>query len=225
MIIEIGVIDDPNGVAALQDQVATLEWRDGAQTAGSMAKTVKRNLQAVLEDGEGPALRKTIMRCLADNALLKMAARPRRYSNILISKTSNGGYYGPHVDNALMGSEGARMRSDLSFTLFLNEPNAYEGGELIVHGPSISHSIKGKAGQLVLYPSSSIHEVRPVTAGERLVCVGWIESLVADTDQRGVLFDLEACRAELRKTSQSDAATLLRLDKAIANLSRMWSLP
>lgn len=117
------------------------------------------------------------------------------------------------------------MRSDLSFTLFLNEPDAYEAGELIVHGPSVSPSIKGKEGQLVLYPSSSIHEVRPVTAGERLVCVGWIESLVADTDERGVLFDLEACRAELRKIDNGNPGTLLRLDKAIASLSRMWSQP
>jgi PKHD-type hydroxylase len=133
------------------------------------------------------------------------------------------GRYGAHVDNALMGKGAQRLRTDLSFTMFLTPPGEYEGGELVIHAAGMTQEMKGEAGYLVLYPSGSIHEVKPVTRGERIVCVGWIESLVADAGQREMLFDLENLRAALRQKLPAQSAELLTLDKTIANLLRMWA--
>jgi PKHD-type hydroxylase len=141
----------------------------------------------------------------------------------LISKTGVDGRYGAHVDNALMGKGAQRLRTDLSFTMFLTPPGEYEGGELVIHAAGMTQEMKGEAGYLVLYPSGSIHEVKPVTRGERIVCVGWIESLVADAGQREMLFDLENLRAALRQKLPAQSAELLTLDKTIANLLRMWA--
>ena len=141
----------------------------------------------------------------------------------MISRTEGEGHYGAHVDNAMMGGGEARMRTDLSFTLFLSDPGEYEGGELMVHAAGMTQSIKGKAGELVLYPSSSIHEVREVTSGTRVVAVGWIESMIRDAAQREMLFDLENLRVSLRGSLPSGSAELLTLDKTIGNLLRMWA--
>ncbi len=122
-----------------------------------------------------------------------------------------------------MGKGGARLRTDLSFTLFLTPPGEYDGGELVIHAAGMTQELKGEAGYLVLYPSSSIHEVKPVTRGERIVCVGWIECLIADGAQREMLFDLENLRTALRRQLPAQSAELLTLDKTIANLLRMWA--
>lgn len=225
MILVINALDDAAHLAALHERIAMLEWRDGRETAGAVARAVKRNLQAALDSTPGRALHDELSRLIADNPVLKTAAQPRRISPLLISKTADGGHYGAHVDNALMGKGAQRLRSDLSFTLFLTPPADYDGGELVVHTAGITQELKGEAGHVVLYPSSSIHEVRPVTRGTRIVCVGWIESLVADQAQREMLFDLENLRAALRQQLPSQSAELLTLDKTIANLLRMWAHP
>lgn len=226
MILSISAIDDAAQLLAVQELITGLTWQDGSKTAGKVAQTVKRNEQAVMEGPQGQAMRQAVLPHIIENPILRSAARPRRFAHLIVSKTKDGGFYGPHVDNALMGQGNARMRSDLSFTLFLTPPDEYDGGELVVHSASTTQSIKAAAGQLVLYPSSSIHEVRPVTRGERVVCIGWIESLIADPTQRELLFDLENARNSLGKSLPSNATgELLRLDKTIANLSRMWSLP
>ncbi|MEM8726943.1 MAG: Fe2+-dependent dioxygenase, partial [Pseudomonadota bacterium] len=192
---------------------------------GTTAKAVKDNSQAVMTDQAGQALRQTLLPHIAQNSVLLSAARPRRFSHFLISKTENGGQYGQHVDNAMMGAGEARMRSDLSFTLFLSPRDSYEGGELVIHEAGMSQAIPGEMGQLVLYPSTSIHEVRPVISGVRHVCVGWIESLISDGAQRELLFDLDNTRASLRAAGDVDPAIMLALDKSIANLLRMWARP
>lgn len=222
MILSINAIDDAAQIAALRDRLDALAWRDGRATAGSVARAVKRNEQAIMSDAAGRAIEQALMPFIADNPVLKAAARPRRFSTLMISKTRDGGHYGPHVDNAIMGSAGGRLRTDLSFTLFLTPPEDYEGGELAVHSSGMIQRIKGEAGQLVLYPSSSIHEVTPVTSGERIVCVGWIESMIADPASRELLFDLENLRVSLRQSLPMTAPELLTLDKSIANLIRMW---
>ena len=200
-----------------------LEWRDGRETAGAVAREVKRNLQAAMDSAPGRALHDELSRLIEDNAVIKAAAQPRRFSPLLISKTGVDGRYGAHVDNALMGKGAQRLRTDLSFTMFLTPPGEYEGGELVIHAAGMTQEMKGEAGYLVLYPSGSIHEVKPVTRGERIVCVGWIESLVADAGQREMLFDLENLRAALRQKLPAQPAELLTLDKTIANLLRMWA--
>ena len=229
MILVIHVIPEADHLAAIAERIALLEWRDGRETAGASARKVKRNEQAAMNSAAGRALQDEISGILADSPVVRAAARPRRVSSLVISRTGVGGHYGAHVDNALMGSArngGAkRLRTDLSFTLFLTPPGEYEGGELVVHTAGITQELKGEAGHLVLYPSGSIHEVKPVTRGTRIVCIGWIESLVADQGQREMLFDLENLRAALRLALPSQSAELLTLDKTIANLLRMWAHP
>jgi PKHD-type hydroxylase len=223
MILVINALDDAAHLAALQERIGMLEWRDGRETAGAVAREVKRNLQAAMDSAPGRALHDELSRLIEDNAVIKAAAQPRRFSPLLISKTGVDGRYGAHVDNALMGKGAQRLRTDLSFTMFLTPPGEYEGGELVIHAAGMTQEMKGEAGYLVLYPSGSIHEVKPVTRGERIVCVGWIESLVADAGQREMLFDLENLRAALRQKLPAQSAELLTLDKTIANLLRMWA--
>ncbi|MEM9501644.1 MAG: Fe2+-dependent dioxygenase [Pseudomonadota bacterium] len=222
MILTIAAIEDNVQIDRLRAGVAELSWRDGRATAGTVAKQVKRNEQAVLSDDTGKRLCNQLSKIISGNPVVKAAARPKRFSNLMISKTTDGGRYGPHVDNALMGTGEARLRTDLAFTLFLTPPKDYDGGELVIHAAGMTQRVKGEAGELVLYPASSIHEVRPVSGGERIVCVGWIESLIADATQRELLFDLENLRATLRQSLPPQSAELLTLDKSVANLLRMW---
>lgn len=225
MILVINAIPDASHLAAIAERIALLEWRDGRETAGSVAREVKRNEQAALEGTAGRALQEELTRIVDDNSVVRAAALPRRFSPLIVSRTGVEGKYGAHVDNALMGQGARRLRTDLSFTLFLTPPGDYDGGELVVHTAGMTQEIKGEAGYLVLYPSGSIHEVKPVTRGTRIVCVGWIESLVADPAQREMLFDLENLRTALRGQLSSQSAELLTLDKTIANLLRMWAHP
>lgn len=223
MIVKIAAFTDEALIAKLTKMLAKLEWRDGRETAGAVAKQVKRNLQAIVTDEAGRAIRTELGPLIADNRVVKAAARPRRISPLMISKTGDGGHYGAHVDNALMGKGANRIRTDMSFTLFLSNSADYEGGELVVHTAGLTQVIKGDWGQLVLYPSTSIHEVKPVTKGERIVCVGWIESLIGDPTQRELLFDLENLRTSLRQKLDHQSPELLTLDKSMSNLMRMWA--
>ncbi len=225
MIIKIAAFTDEERIASLTDMLGALDWRDGRETAGKIAAQVKRNLQARVDTDAGRAIRAELKPLIAENSVVKAAARPRRISPLIISKTRDGGYYGPHVDNALMGKGANRIRTDLSFTLFLSNSADYEGGELIVHNAGVTQTVTGEWGQLVLYPSTSVHEVRPVIRGERVVAVGWIESLVADSAQRELLFDMDNLRSSLRARLEAQSPELLALDKAMANLLRMWSQP
>jgi PKHD-type hydroxylase len=184
---------------------------------------VKRNLQAAMATSAGRRVQDELLPIIAENTVVKAAAQPRRMSPLIISKTGVGGHYGAHVDNALMGKGAARLRTDISFTLFLTPPGDYDGGELVIHTAGMTQELKGEAGYLVLSLSGSIHEVKPVTRGARIVCVGWIESMIADPGQREMLFDLENLRTALRQQLPSQSAELLTLDKTIANLLRMWA--
>jgi PKHD-type hydroxylase len=225
MILVIDAIPDAGHLAAIAERIGLLAWRDGRETAGSVARQVKRNQQAVMNSTAGRALQDEIGDILSDHPILKAAAQPRGFSPLLISKTGEAGRYGPHVDNALMGRGGKRIRTDLSFTLFVTPPAEYDGGELVIHAAGMTQEVKGEPGHLVLYPSGSIHEVRPVTRGERIVCVGWIESMIADQARREMIFDLENLRATLRQALPGQSSELLTLDKTIANLLRMWAQP
>ncbi|PLK23612.1 Fe2+-dependent dioxygenase [Porphyrobacter sp. TH134] len=225
MILVVDAIPDAGDLAAIAERIALLDWRDGRETAGSVARQVKRNEQGAMNSTAGRALQNDLGRAIADHPVIKAAAQPRRFSPVIISRTGVGGKYGAHVDNALMGRGSARLRTDLSFTLFLTPPAEYDGGELVIHTAGVTQTVKGEAGTLVLYPSGSIHEVAPVTRGMRIVCIGWIESLVADAAQREMLFDLENLRASLRAALPGQSPELLTLDKTMANLLRMWARP
>jgi PKHD-type hydroxylase len=226
MLLMISAITDELHLAAIRERLAMLDWRDGRSSAGPVAREVKHNLQAVMDSTAGRALAEQLHCAIVDNPVVRAAAQPRRLAPLIISKTGEGGHYGPHIDNALMaGRQHDRIRADLAFTLFLAAPDDYDGGELVIHNAGQTQEIKGEVGKMVLYPASSIHEVRPVTKGERIVCVGWIESLIADPANREILFDLENLRAALRTSLPVQSEASLTLDKTIANLMRLWARP
>lgn len=221
MILVAGQVLDAPALAWTRDRLAELSWRSGEETAGPAARAVKRNEQVDLASAEGEALEAFVRRRILDHPMIRAAARPRRMSRLLFSRTVVDGGYGAHVDNAVMGAEAGRLRSDVSFTLFLSPLEAYDGGALRIDDPLADRHIRLAAGDLVLYPSGAIHEVEPVVRGERLACVGWIESQVRDAAAREVLWDLETARAAW--PASADARGRLQLDKAIGALLRRWA--
>ncbi|MEM1105608.1 MAG: Fe2+-dependent dioxygenase [Pseudomonadota bacterium] len=223
MLITIDGLLGEEGRADMSALVETLAWKDGAKTAGRTARQVKHNQQADLSSRTGAKLREQITAALLAHPVFQAAAQPRRLSHLIVSKTGSGGGYGLHVDNAFMGAGEARLRTDLSFTLFLTDPAQYSGGELAIEHAGYRQSVKLEAGSLVLYPSTHLHEVRPVTEGERIVCVGWIESHVPDAGAREILFDLENLRASLAATHGAQSPERLILAKTISNLLRRFS--
>jgi PKHD-type hydroxylase len=215
MLLPIADILTPEDLAAIAGRLVGLAFTDGKATAGSVARAVKANEQATGEDAA--ALRDFLLSAVKRHPLLEAAARPARFGPTLISRYQPGMTYGRHVDNPFM--EG--IRSDLSFTLFLSDPETYDGGELALDLPGGTQSIKLPAGCLVLYPSTTIHEVTAVTRGKRLAFVGWIESRVRGADQREALFDLANARAMVSREIVGGEAGLL-LQKLEANLLRWW---
>ncbi len=223
MLLTIGEVLSPDQLTQVREDLALLSWRNGAETAGRQARAVKQNLQADLSSRAGAAVRRRLDSILQSHPVLNSAARPKCFSPVLISRTPAGGGYGAHIDNAFMGAGQNRLRTDLAFTLFLSAPDEYEGGELVIDRPGESQSVKLKAGDLVLYPATYLHAVQPVTAGERLACVGWIESLVRQACDREILFDLENLKAGLADHFEPDSAERLIAAKLFSNLLRRLS--
>ncbi len=208
---------DRHGVAAIRDFAAGAAFEDGRKTAGRYAREVKANDQAAASPALDGVLR-TVEAALTGNATFAAAALPRRVVRLLLSRYRAGQTYGAHVDDAIM----AGARTDLSFTLFLSEPEDYEGGALIVEDPLEERAIRLGAGEAILYPSQTLHRVEPVTRGERLAVVGWVESWVRQPERREVLFDLDLALRELHAgTGKSPAFD--RLAKTRSNLLRMWA--
>ena len=222
MMVMLDAVLSAEDVALLRDRLAASAWGDGRATAGAAARDVKRNEQARGE--EAVALQGFVRRALERHPVFVSAARPRRMSAILFSRYGVGMAYGRHTDDALMGAGEHRLRTDLAFTLFLASPDSYEGGALRVESAIGAQEIKLEPGQAVLYPAGSIHEVTPVTAGERLAAVGWVESLVPGQAERDVLFQLDQTRAQLAAEGAA-AGSLLRLDQVASNLMRLWARP
>ena len=211
----------PEDVARVRERLAGLSFVDGKTTAGATARKVKANAQADPADEGTAALATFVRQALERCEVLAAYARPTRWSRLLFSRYGAGDAYGLHVDDAAMrADDGGRMRTDLSFTLFLSEPETYEGGALRLEGLDGDRDLKLPAGSLVLYPTGVLHQVTPVTAGERLACVGWIQSAVRRGDQRELLFDLARVRASL---PEGDARLLL--DRSVGGLLRMWAEP
>lgn len=223
MQLTLGGVLNAEELSQAQTLVSQLSWRDGAETAGEIARAVKNNQQADLSSRVGAKLKALLEKAIQSHPVLNAAARPKRFSSLLVSRTENGGGYGAHIDNALMGRGADRLRTDLSFTLFLTDPDRYEGGELIIDQTGATQTIKAQAGDLFLYPSTTLHAVTPVTQGTRLVCVGWIESLVPDAMEREILYDLDNLRASLKGQMSAQSAELLTLSKVYSNLIRRFT--
>ncbi|GAB2729894.1 Fe2+-dependent dioxygenase [Melaminivora jejuensis] len=228
MLISIDQVLSQDEVRAFRAELDAADWQDGTATAGTLAISVKRNQQ--LQDGSELATRlgQHILRRLAATPLFISAALPRTIYPPKFNRYAGGGQYGAHVDSALMflpGSGGQQMRTDLSATLFLAEPEEYDGGELEVEGPFGVQTVKLAAGDMVLYPSTSLHRVTPVTRGARVASFFWIESLVADEGERTLLFDLDQSVQELTPLLASDDMRLVQLTGVYHNLLRRWARP
>ncbi|MCK2182904.1 Fe2+-dependent dioxygenase [Halomonas getboli] len=222
MILCIDQAIPPELLSHVRTTLADSEFRDGRETAGWHARTVKQNQQA---DGRRPEiaeLRQDIAKALQAHPLFQMAARPKRLKPLMFSRYQPGMSYGNHVDDAVMAGPQGAMRTDLSFTLFLNDPDGYEGGELLMDTTAGEQTYKLPAGGLILYPSSTLHRVEPVTRGERLAAVGWAQSQVRDPQQREILFDLDTTRRQ-EFDANGKTRTFDMLSKSLANLLRMWA--
>lgn len=212
----------PEDVSRVRGELDRLTWVSGKRTAGATARGVKENLQADGLDPRVQALEQFVVDALRRHPLFEIAARPARISRLLFSKYEPGMTYGAHTDDALMGKGEDKLRTDLAFTIFLAERESYDGGELVVTSALGDQQIKLDAGDAILYPAGSIHYVAPVTRGARIAAVGWLQSFVPDPAQRETLFDLSVTRARLGEAGASPEE-LLRLDKSISNLLRMWA--
>ncbi|MEZ5995372.1 MAG: Fe2+-dependent dioxygenase [Hyphomonadaceae bacterium] len=209
-------------IERVRQALAGANWLSGKRTAGAVARAVKENLQADGADARVQALERFVTEALQRHPLFEFAARPQRISRVLFSRYEPGMTYGAHTDDALMGAGEGRLRTDLAFTLFLAARGDYEGGELVVESALGEQSIALDAGDAILYPAGSIHRVAPVTRGARIAAVGWVQSFVPDPAQRETLFDLSVARSRLAAAGAAHEE-LLRLDKSISNLLRMWA--
>ena len=213
--LQLQILDQATCDQLLERLANEAEWLDGSLTAGAQAKGSKRNSQINYESALRKEIHELVEHAMWNHPVVKGFCLPRKLHRFLISKTEKEGGYGTHVDNAYMSSG----RSDLSFTLSLTDDTMYEGGELEIDSISESYPIKLKQGEIVIYPSTSLHRVCTVTEGIRTVCVGWIESYVQAENDRICLFQLESgSRAVLAKHGRSDELDLIFL--AYTNLLR-----
>ncbi|SFL40176.1 Fe2+-dependent dioxygenase [Shimia aestuarii] len=203
----------PSAAEVLSAAAAQLPFEDGARTAGSVARAVKDNEQAA-NVPETRAVTEKIQATLLSHPGFQAVAYPRQFARLIVSRTSGGGQYGDHVDNALI----AGQRADVSFTLFLSDPDTYDGGELVIGDRIEDRQFKLDRGEAIVYPSNTLHRVNPVTRGARIVVIGWVTSWVRDPAQREILFDL--WRAI---NTTDDPAQQQLLSKSRSNLIRMWA--
>jgi PKHD-type hydroxylase len=218
MIVCIANVLTPAEVQEAARALKSARFEDGRHTAGQHARLVKHNRQSAPNDESAKAIKTLIAERVMSHDLFVLAARPKRLSPLLLNRYDQGMSYGAHIDDALMGG----MRGDVSFTVFLSDPAAYEGGELVIDSAAGEERFKLDAGALVLYPASALHRVDAVTRGTRLAAVGWAESYVRDAEKRALLFDLDTARHALfRDHGKTEAFDLV--SKCSANLMRLWA--
>jgi PKHD-type hydroxylase len=223
MLVCIADVLSNGELASVVAQLGNASFVDGKLTAGWHARLVKHNTQ-VQDDGSGmlPELQKLIQDAINRHPLFQIAARPKVVRSPLFSRYEQGMSYGTHVDNSLMGSGDNLMRSDISLTLFLSDPDTYSGGELIIESTQGEQVFKLPAGCMIIYPSSTLHRVEIVTSGVRLAAVTWVQSLVRDLGDREILFDLDTTRqAMFEKYGKTPEFDLI--SKSHANLLRKWA--
>lgn len=205
--------------------LARAEWIDGRATAGPQAAQAKRNEQLAPDSEPARELQALVTRALERSPRFLAAALPRKLFPPQFNRyAGESNLYGAHVDNAIrFADQGAtRVRTDLSCTVFLSEPHEYEGGELVIHGGTLPQRVKLRAGEAVLYPGTSVHEVTPVTRGARFASFFWIESMVRSTEQRALLLQLDDAITQLR-SEHGETPAAVALTGTYHNLLRMWA--
>lgn len=212
-------------VARCRAMLAGAEWVDGAETAGAQSRRVKRNVQVREGSRVAVELGDLILDRLAASPLFVSAALPLKTFPPLFNRYAEGDTFGVHVDNAIrrVGGTAVRLRTDLSATLFLTEPEAYDGGELLIEGAFGAQAVKLPAGDMVLYPASSLHQVSPVTRGVRTASFFWVQSMVRNDGERALLFDLDQSIQALAGEQGVDHPEVVRLSGVYHNLIRRWA--
>jgi PKHD-type hydroxylase len=226
MLLQIPQVLDPEQVRHFRAMLATAgdAWVDGRVTAGHQGAPVKRNLQLAESSPVAHELGDLLLGALERNALFISAALPSQVYPPMFNRYAQGMQFGSHVDGAirLIPGSGAKIRTDVSATLFLSAPEDYDGGELLIEDTYGVHSAKLAAGDMLIYPSTSLHRVEPVTRGERVASFFWIQSLIRDDGQRSLLFDMDTAIQRLNASAADDSART-SLTGCYHNLLRMWS--
>ena len=222
MMLHLSAVLAPDEVAAATAILAAARFVDGRLSAGSAARCVKNNEEADRKSQELAQLDNLVMGRLVQHPVYRNGALPLKVAAPYYARYLPGRTYGDHVDDPVMGTDGALYRSDIAITIFLSGPQAYDGGELEIRTAFGSNSVKLPAGDAIMYPASSLHHVAPVTRGERLVAVTWAQSLVRDPARRELLYELNLAREALLEKSP-DAPETARVNTTYVNLVRMWS--
>ncbi|MFC0204016.1 Fe2+-dependent dioxygenase [Novosphingobium soli] len=224
MVIEIPELFDAAEVREMRQALEAAEWSDGRATAGHRAARVKENEQLALDHPLARQLADRVLERLGRTPMFIAAALPARVLQPRFSRYDGHGHYGNHVDNAIfpIPGTGEHLRSDVSSTLFLSEPESYEGGELVIEDMFGTHRAKLPAGSLIVYPGSSLHRVMPVTRGTRLVSFFWTQSFVASPERRRLLFELDGAIQSVA-TDHPEHPSVDSLTQVYHNLLRQWS--
>ncbi len=221
MLLQIPSVLTQDQLDAVRKMLATAHFVDGKLSAGMAAKRVKHNEELDRNAKQMEILNNLVMSSLVQHPVYRSGALPLRVAAPFYARYTPGMSYGDHLDDPIMGSEGTLYRTDVSITIFLNDPKDYDGGELVIRTAFGNNTIKLPAGDAVMYPSSSLHHVSEVTRGERLVAVTWVQSLVRDPAKRELLYALNEARETMLKNAP-DAAETTKVDTAYMNLVRMW---
>jgi PKHD-type hydroxylase len=226
MLLEIPAVLSPAEVGRFRARLEAARWIDGNATSGHQSAQAKYNEQLPEDGAEARELGVQVVEALARNPLFFSAALPKQVFPPLFNRYREGMTFHNHVDGAMRTHpvSGARIRTDLSATLFLSEPSEYDGGELLIEDTYGVQRVKLKAGSMILYPSTSLHRVEPITRGVRMASFFWIQSMVRDDGRRSLLFDLDASIMLLTAAHPGDPA-LVSLVGVYHNLLRMWGEP
>jgi PKHD-type hydroxylase len=227
MLLVVPQVLSPERVAEVRRLIDAGRWEDGRSTAGVQSSLAKRNLQIATDCEQGKQARQIVLDALSASGLFVSAALPKAIFPPLFNRYdgADGHAFGNHVDNAIrfLPDGSGSIRTDLSATLFLTDPDEYEGGELVIEDSYGAHEVKLAAGDLILYPSSSLHRVEPVTGGSRVASFFWIESRVRDDAQRTILLDMDAAIRSLAQSLGDDRPEVVALTGSYHNLLRQWA--
>lgn len=223
MLLHIPGVLNADELQAIRHGLEAATWTDGRQTVGVQGAQVKRNLQVDADDPARAELSALIETAVRRHPLFFAAALPLRILTPRFNCYQQGGTYGMHVDGAVMQVDAqTHLRSDLSCTVFLSDPDTYQGGELVIRDTYGEHDVKLAAGDAILYPAGSLHQVTPVTQGQRLASFFWVQSMVRDPQQRSLLFDMDTAIQALRQ-SDTDEQAIVQLTGVYHNLLRQWA--
>lgn len=225
MMIQIPELLSAAELAEVRRLIDAAEWIDGNATSGAQAALAKRNRQLPEDSPAAKRAGEIVLDALGRNPVFVAAALPAKVWPPMFNRYAGGERFGMHVDNAVRLKRGGveRLRSDLSATLFLSSPDDYEGGELTVEDTYGAHVVKLGAGDLILYPASSLHHVTPVTSGERVASFFWIQSMVRDEARRRLLFEMDVAIQRLASEVGQGHESLVALTGTYHNLLRMWA--